>query len=117
MKNMLLFLIICLVFRSWDGNVAADASQRISVVNESVWEIKAVYISKADKDEWQENLLNDEILSAGGGAVIAKAICGVYDIKVVDSDNHTCIIKKADLCGNNKIVTITDQSIANCLNN
>jgi hypothetical protein len=117
MKNMLLLLILCLAFPSWNKMLIADASQRISVVNESVWEIKAVYISPADKDEWQENLLKDEVLSAGGGAVIAEAVCGVYDIKVVDSDNHACIIRKSDLCSNNKTVTITDQSIANCLNN
>ena len=114
---MFLLLTLCFVLTSWNEKLIADTPQRISVVNESVWEIKAVYISQSEKNDWQENLLKDEMLSAVGGAVIARAVCGVYDIKVVDSDNHSCIIRKLDLCSNNKIVTITDQTIANCLSN
>ncbi|TAH19851.1 MAG: hypothetical protein EAZ08_07240 [Cytophagales bacterium] len=117
MKNMILLLALCFVLVSWNDKVATDAPQRISVVNESVWEIKAIYISQTDKEEWQENLLKDETLSAGGGAIIAKVTCGTYDIKIVDMDDHVCIIKKTNLCDNKNIITITDNSIANCLNN
>lgn len=117
MKNMILLLALCFVFVSWNDKTVADTAQRISVVNESVWEIKAIYISQTDKNEWQENLLKDETLSAGGGAIIAKAICGIYDVKVVDMDDHACIIKKTNFCDNKNSITITDNSIANCLNN
>jgi len=116
MKNMILLLIICFSLVSWNEKFVVDAPQRISVINESVWEIKAIQVSLADKNEWQENLLQEETLSAGGGAAIAKAVCGVYDIKIVDMDNHTCIIKRTDICNNNTI-TITDQSLDTCLNN
>lgn len=88
------------------------------MVNDSVWDIKAIYISGTEQNDWHENLLADEVLTAGGGATIVKAVCGTYDIKIVDTDNHTCILKKVEVCSKDKKnITITDQSIGSCLSN
>jgi hypothetical protein len=120
MKNKLLLLTIGVALTSFYSRKERNhttSSERISMVNESVWDIKAIYISEIDKNNWQENLLSDGVLSAGGGATIVKADCGTYDLKVIDTDNHTCTIRKVDLCKSDKNITITDQSIGNCLNN
>jgi hypothetical protein len=116
MNNKFLFITLGMVFISWNNKKIA-ANERISMINDSVWDIKAIYISEVGKENWKENLLADEVLTAGGGAMIVKAICGTYDLKVIDTDNHICTIKNVDICSNSKIITITDQSIGTCLNN
>ena len=115
MNDKLLFFTIGLIFISWNDK-KFDPKERISMINESVWDIKAIYISEVGKDSWQENLLSDDVLMAGGGGTIVKAICGTYDIKIIDTDNHTCTVKNIDICSDSKRITITDQSIGICLN-
>lgn len=116
MNNKFLLLTLCFALTSWNKK-KETSYERISMVNDSVWDIKAIYISEIEKNDWRENLLADEVLSAGGGATIVKAVCGTYDLKVVDTDNHTCTIGKVDLCSNSKSIKITDESIGSCLNN
>jgi hypothetical protein len=118
MKNMLLLVVLSLIVSSFqEKSVSNNSPQRISVVNESVWEIKEVYVSEVDRNDWQPNLVENEVLTAGGGAIIVKTECGVYDLKIVDTDNNICIVKKIETCGDNKTITITDQSIGSCLSN
>jgi hypothetical protein len=117
MKNMLL-IALCFFLLSMNEKHFTDASQRISVVNESVWEISAIYVSEVDKNNWSNNLLTDSnMLSAGGGAMIIKTECGTYDVKLVDAENHTCVVRKIDICSNNQSFLISDQSIGTCLDN
>ncbi len=117
MKNQLLsisfFIAFTLFLTSFQER---NATQRISIVNDSVWDIREVYVSEVAKNKWQNNLVEGEMLSAGGGAIIIKTECGTYDIKIVDTDNHACIVKNVETCGNDKTITITDQSIDSCLN-
>ncbi len=107
------FLIV-----SMSTNVAVESMQRISIVNESVWEITSIHLSEVGKNEWSENLLSDnQLLVAGGGAVVIKVKCGVYDVKLIDADKHHCTIKQIDVCGNSQSLLITDKSISPCLSN
>jgi hypothetical protein len=112
MKNILLIAFCYLI--SWT-NETYDI-KRISVVNESVWEISAIHLSEVDKSQWSSNLLiDDHVLSSGGGAMIIKTECGTYDMKIIDSDSHSCIIKKLEVCGRGQQILITDQNISTCL--
>jgi hypothetical protein len=103
---------------SISNNTTVESVQRISVVNESVWEITSIHVSEVGKNDWSENLLSDNHwLVAGGGAVIIKTRCGIYDVKLIDTDKHQCIIKQIDICGNSQSLLITDKNISPCLSN
>ncbi|GAB4110856.1 MAG: hypothetical protein OHK0057_35460 [Thermoflexibacter sp.] len=115
---MLLIAFYLFFIVSIGENTATESMQRISVVNESVWEITSIQVSEVGKNDWSENLLSDNHwLVAGGGAVIIKTKCGIYDVKLIDTDKHQCIIKQIDICGNSQSLLITDKNISPCLFN
>lgn len=115
---MLLIAFYFLIVSISENTATVESVQRISVVNESVWEISAIHLSEVGKNDWSENLLfGNHWLVAGGGAVIIKTKCGIYDIKLIDTDKHQCIIRQIDICGNNQSLLITDKNISPCLSN
>lgn len=82
---------------------AADdgKNRRIVIENLSTTTINYLYASPVTSDDWEEDLLGDEVISSGAsrGAVIDNGTneCN-YDMKIVMSDGKEFIHRGVDVC-------------------
>jgi hypothetical protein len=81
---------------------AAEAKQDFVVVNKTGYDIKELYVSPSKSDDWQEDVLGEDLLSDGDSWNIkftrATRTCK-WDLKVVYSgDDSTAVWNNIDLC-------------------
>jgi hypothetical protein len=88
----------------------------ITVVNNSGWEIRYLYLSPADSDNWGADEMNGASLSPGGSFTISNVSCSGSEIKVVSEDVDGCFITKVVSCSAGAQWTITNDARPNCGN-
>ncbi len=75
--------------------------QDFSVVNDTGYDIYEVYVSPTRANDWQEDVLAEDILANGGTTDISFArnedSC-MWDLKVVYEDDDTAAWKAINLC-------------------
>ena len=77
--------------------------------NQSSFAIREFYASAVDVDDWEEDILGQDILEAGNFARITirnSATCE-YDLKIVFEDDDEMEERKIDLCATGSY-TVTD---------
>src|SRR6476659_5747993 len=73
----------------------APAATAITIVNNSSREIRHVYLSAPDQNNWgSDQLVNSAIAPNGGSFTISDASCGGTGIKVIAEDQDGCFIYK-----------------------
>ncbi|MGB7925743.1 MAG: hypothetical protein WCF57_21070, partial [Pyrinomonadaceae bacterium] len=85
-------------------------------VNNSGWEIRYLYLSPADSDNWGADQMNGSTLSSGGSFTISNVSCSGSEIKVVSEDMDGCFISKVVACTEGAVWTITNDARPNCGN-
>jgi hypothetical protein len=87
--------------------VADDAKQDFKLVNKTGYELKALYVSPAKSDDWEEDILGQDTLSDGQSVNVhfsPKVHTCQWDLKVVYSDDDSSAVwQKIDLCTIEKI--------------
>jgi len=86
---------------------AAEAKQDFTIVNKTGYDIKEVYVSPTKSDDWEEDVLGEDLLSDGDSWKIkftrATKTCK-WDLKVVYAvDDSTAVWNGIDLCSVSKI--------------
>ena len=84
-----------LVFAAWQNPVLD-----FKLINKTGVDIYAIYISPSDVDEWQEDILDIDVLEDGESADIKfqpNATAKLWDLKVEDEDETAIIWEKLDL--------------------
>lgn len=72
-----------------------------TLINDTGAAVMEFYLSPADVNEWEENLLGDDALSAGDSTEVLVAdgrLTCVYDIKTVFKDGDEVDDRGIDLC-------------------
>ncbi len=87
---------------------SVQGGDTITFVNNSVWDIKQLYIAPAGSNSWGNNLLGNVIVSYKLKVAISGLKCGTVDIRVVGADNESGVIRGANLCAQGKTYSITD---------
>lgn len=86
---------------------AAEAKQDFSLINETGYDIKSVYVSSHRTDKWEEDVLGDDQLDDGAKVNIhfsPKTKTCKFDLKVVyEIDDSSAVWKNIDLCTVSKI--------------
>jgi hypothetical protein len=86
---------------------AEDAKQDFRLVNKTGYELKALYVSPAKSDDWEDDILGQDTLSDGQAVNVhfnPKANICAWDLKVVYSDDDSSAVwHKIDLCTVEKI--------------
>jgi len=87
--------------------LTAEAKQNFVIVNKTGYDIKEVYVSPTKSDDWQEDVLGEDLLSDGDSWKIkfsrSTKTCK-WDLKVVYSDDDsTATWNSIDLCSIGKI--------------
>src|SRR5688500_12853293 len=79
----------------------------ITVVNNSSREIRHVYLSPPNQDNWGPDQLNGSIIGSGGGSyTIGNVACSETNIKVIAEDQNGCFLYQIVSCGQNATWTI-----------
>jgi hypothetical protein len=88
----------------------------ITVTNSSNWQIRHLYLSPVDQENWGPDQLNDSVLSPGASFTISVASCSGGEIKVISEDADGCFLSKVVGCTDNASWTITSAATPNCGN-
>ena len=89
----------------------------ITVVNNSSREIRHLYLSAPDQNNWgSDQLVNSVISPDGGSFTISNVSCGGASIKVIAEDHEGCFIYKVVTCSETVTWTITNEATRDCGN-
>lgn len=72
-----------------DDGGGGDGSASVEVVNNSSVDVWYVYISPSTSNEWGDDWLGSEVVSAGERYTITGIDPGTYDLKAEDADHNT----------------------------
>lgn len=90
-------------------------STSITIANNSNREIRYVYLSPVDADNWGPNQLSNS-LTPGQSATVNGVSCDQQQLKVIGEDNDGCFVSTIIDCGENSTWTITDSTTRDCGN-
>lgn len=89
----------------------------ITIVNNSSREIRHVFLSAPDSNNWgSDQLVNSVIAPNGGSFTISNASCSGSSIKVIAEDQDGCFSYQVVSCSENATWTITSGTTRDCGN-
>jgi hypothetical protein len=92
---------------------AQEAKQDFRLVNKTGYELKALYVAPSKSDDWQEDVLGQDVLADGQAVNIhfsPKTKTCQFDLKVTYSDDDSnAVWEKIDLCTVEKITIHYDR--------
>jgi len=92
-------------------------STAITIVNNSSREIRHVYLSPPDQNNWGSDQLVNSVISPNGGSfTIGNVSCGGSTIKVIAEDQDGCFIYQVVTCSENVTWTIASNATRDCGN-
>jgi hypothetical protein len=95
----------------------APATTDITIVNNSSRDIRYVYLSPLNQNNWGPDQLNGSVISSGGGSyTLSNVSCDQTNIKVITEDRNGCFLYKTVSCGESSTWTITNDATPDCGN-
>ena len=89
----------------------------ITIVNNSGREIRHVYLSPPDQNNWGSDQLSNSVISPNGGSVtISNVSCGASGVKVIAEDQEGCFSYQVVSCSESATWTITNDTSRDCGN-
>lgn len=84
------------------AQVCSDGqNRRVTIINETGVTMMAFFASPPDVNEWEEDILGDEVIQGYGSSVInfddGRCRC-IYDFKAVFADEDVLISNKINVC-------------------
>ena len=84
------------------------------VVNEAQFSIiHKLYIAPAKSNKWSDDKLQNQTVAKNGRFTIRDVPGGVYDLKVIDDDDDTCVVPNINI-DQNKEWKLTDSIMLTC---
>lgn len=94
---------------------ATASTLTITVVNNSGWEIRNLYLSPADNDNWGSDQLNESSIAAGATRTLNVSWDG-STVKLVAEDQDGCFMETTVAASGNPVWTIASDATRNCGN-
>lgn len=86
-----------------------------NIVNNSSREIRNVYLSHVDADDWGGNQLsNGATIASGQSYNLSNVACDRQQVKVIAEDSDGCFLSTVVNCGDSVTWTITDDTARDC---
>jgi hypothetical protein len=93
------------------------ATMNITIVNNSSSQIRHLYLSPSNQDNWGPDQLNGSVISSGGGSyTLSNVSCDQANIKVIAEDQNGCFLYKIVDCADNATWTIANGATPDCGN-
>jgi len=116
----LVALAVCvgiMVYAPSLSNAHVSTTTSITIVNNSGREIRHVYLSAPDQNNWgSDQLVNSVIAPNGGSFTISDVSCAGASIKVIAEDQEGCFSYQVVSCSDSQTWTITNDSARDCGN-
>lgn len=81
-------------------------------INDSSYELTALYISSTETEEWGENLLPENYADEGFQLIFPAD--GTYDIKIVDDEGQECIVTGIELASGVEFHLTNEDGLFEC---
>jgi hypothetical protein len=94
--------------------VPASAFDLVVVNKAETSIIHKLYIAPAKSDKWSEDKLQNQTVAKNGKFTIRDVPAGMYDLKVIDDDDDTCVVSNINV-DQNKEWTLTDSIMLKCV--
>ena len=106
-------LLVAVPLLSSSAHSSATTSN-ITVVNNSSREIRFLYLSPADQENWGPDQLNNASLNNGQSVTLNNVSCSGAEIKVIGEDKDGCFLSSVVSCAGDAQWTITNETPADC---
>jgi len=111
-RSILLLTVVC-AFGMLTTRSGAAPTVTITVVNNSSWEIRHLYLSPANNDNWGPDQLNNSSISPGATREL-NVSWDQSTVKLVGEDQDGCFLTTTVETSGSPTWTITSQSARNC---
>lgn len=91
-------------------------SSTITVVNNSTLEIRHLYLSPTDSDNWGSDRLGDSSIAPAGSFALSDVSCEQGSIKVIAEDQNGCFFYNTTTCTADSTWTIAANATPDCGN-
>jgi hypothetical protein len=116
-SNLCRLVILCIaVFALTALSSARTATTSVNIVNNSNKEIRNVYLSHVNTDDWSGNQLGDATIPPGQSFTLNNVACDQQQTKVIGEDQDGCFLSTVVNCGDSATWTITNDAARNCGN-
>jgi hypothetical protein len=89
----------------------------ITIVNNSSHEVRHVFLSAPDQNNWSADQLGNSVIPGNGGsATISNVSCNGPSIKVIAEDEDGCFVYQVVTCADSVTWTITNEATRDCGN-
>ena len=95
---------------------AGQTATSVNIVNNSNKEIRNVYLSHVNVDDWGTNQLGNATILPGQSFSLNDVSCDQQQVKVVGEDADGCFLSTVVNCGENSTWTITNTTARDCGN-
>src|SRR2546421_1104861 len=93
---------------------ARTATTSVNIVNNSNKEIRNVYLSHVNVDDWGANQLGDATILPGQSFNLTNVGCDQQQVKVIAEDQDGCFLSTVVSCGNSSTWTIANDTARDC---
>jgi len=95
-------------------SIARTMSTSVNIVNNSGREIRNVYSSHVDADDWSADLLGDATIATGQSRAVNNLACDAQQVKVIAEDQDGCFLSVVVGCGESATWTISSDTARDC---
>src|SRR6476620_9030429 len=95
---------------------AHAAGTSITITNNSSRDIRHVYLSATNQDNWGSDQLNGSIPPGGGSITLGDVSCSGAGVKVIAEDQNGCFLYQVVSCNSDATWTITNDAVPDCGN-
>lgn len=96
---------------------ARTLTTSVNIVNNSSRDIRNVYLSHVNVDDWGSNQLSEgSVISAGQSYNLSSLACDQQQVKVIAEDQDGCFLSTVVTCGNSSTWTVTNDTARDCGN-
>ena len=111
-------IIICVALITFGSlpllSRARTVSTSVNIVNNSSREIRNVYLSHVNSDDWGGNQLGNATIAAGQSSTLNNLACDQQQVKVIAEDQDGCFLSTVVNCGDSATWTITTDTARDC---
>jgi hypothetical protein len=96
-------------------SIARTSTTSVNIVNNSTGEIRNVYLSHVNADDWGSNQLPEgSTIAAGQSYNLSNLACDQQQVKVIAEDQDGCFLSTVVTCGSSSTWTITSDTARDC---
>ena len=86
----------------------------ITIVNNSSRDIRHLFLSPPDSNNWGPDQLHDSTITPGNSFTVTEVSCPQGSIKVIAEDENGCFLYQTVSCGDNATWTISNEATPDC---